>query len=388
MPATRTASPAMILERVFAPREIFISWGDRFHYLRVTARAQKMAAAAVLLIVAWSLLATAGNILDRNTLASKETEIARQVHAYGALERDLGQAFENRAKMERRVRAQKIKLTAQLEALRASLAQETTDRLALRDQRDAQSRRIQGLEKHLVALRDSEQDVIERLSARVREGAEAVEKTVAMTGLNVDDLIAGTDIQVSSAGGYLTSGLGQGGPYIPAQGIAAATRPGTELAAMVSRLEAQLDRWSDLREVVRRLPLSAPLDQFRISSAYGERRDPLTRRKARHLGIDFVAPVRTPIRATAPGIVIFAGDNDRYGYMVEIDHGFGIRTRYAHLRKVLVRKGQEVEHLGKIGLLGSSGRSTGPHLHYEVRVRGQSRNPMKYILAGKYLFKD
>ena len=239
----------------------------------------------------------------------------------------------------------------------AAFARETADRRALREQRNAKSRRIVVLEKRLVDLRESELDVIERLSERVKEGAEAVEKTVAMTGLNVDDLIARTAGLVSGAAGLISgaaggrfgdesampTGLGRGGPYIPAEDLTAGAQPGAELAATVSRLEAQLDRWSNLREVVRRLPLSGPLDQFRISSAYGQRRDPMTKRKARHLGIDFVAPARTPILATAPGVVVFAGLNDRYGYMVEIDHGYGIRTRYAHMRKVLVREGQEVE---------------------------------------------
>lgn len=370
MPAARAARIPVFLDRVFAPREIFFSWGDRFHYLRLSARGQKIAAAAATAAVVWSLLATAGNILDRRNLAFQEGEMARQAHARADLQRDLGQAFENRTKM-----------TKQLEALRVALARENADRLALRGRGDAQSRRIQGLEARLARLRESEQDVMERLSVRVREGASAVEKTVAMTGLNIDDLLAG-------GGGLQPAALGQGGPFIPAESFNAGTRAGSELAATVSRLEAQLDRWSELRDVVRRLPLSVPLDQFRISSAYGQRRDPISGRKARHLGIDFVAPPLTPIRATAPGTVVFAGENGRYGIMVEIYHGYGIATRYAHLRKVLVRKGQEVGHRGKIGLLGSSGRSTGPHLHYEIRVKGQSRNPMKYILAGKYLFKD
>ncbi len=370
MPAARAARIPVFLDRVFAPREIFFSWGDRFRYLRLSARLQKFAAAAAAAAVAWSLFATAGNFLDRRNLAMQESEIARQARASAELQRDLGQAFENRTKM-----------TKQLTAVRTALARETANRMALRGQGDAQSRRIQGLEARLARLRESEQEVIERLSAQVREGAAAVEKTIAMTGLNIDDLLAVGDSGLQPA-------LGQGGPFIPAESFSAGTRAGSELAATVSRLEAQLDRWSELREVVRRLPLSVPLDQFRISSSYGQRRDPMSGRKARHLGIDFVAPPRTPIRATAPGTVVFAGENGRYGKMVEIDHGYGIATRYAHLRKVLVRKGQEVGHRGKIGLLGSSGRSTGPHLHYEIRVKNQNRNPMKYILAGKYLFKD
>ncbi len=388
MSAARRSSISMFLERVFAPREIYVSWADRFHYIRLTARVQKLAASGAIVVAAWSLIATTGNILDRRNLASRDSEIARQERAFGELEQNLGQAFENRAKLERRVLTQKAKLKAQVEALRASLEQERADRLALRDLRDSQSLRIAGLEKRLTSLRESGQDVLERLSERVREGTEAVEKTIAMTGLNVDDLIAATANASFDDQSYIQAGLGQGGPYIPADGLTADTPPAAELAATVSRLEEQLDRWSGLREIVRRLPLSVPLDQFRISSAYGQRRDPMTGRKARHLGVDFVAPPGTPIHATAPGVVVFAGFNDRYGFMVEIDHGYGIRTRYAHMRKLLVREGQEVEHRGKIGLLGSTGRSTGPHVHYEVRLQGQTRNPMKYVLAGKYVFKD
>ncbi len=235
MPTARQASISIFLGRVFAPREIFISWADRFHYLRLTARTQKMAAGGAILVVAWSLLATTGNILDRRTLASRESEIARQERAYGVLQRDLGQAFENRAKLERRVLTQQSKLKVQLEAIRAALAQETADRLALRKQRNAKSRRIEVLEKRLADLRESELDVIERLSERVREGAEAVERTIAMTGLNVDDLIAGTAKAILGVASYMRAGLGQGGPYIPTEDLAAGAQPGGELAATVSR---------------------------------------------------------------------------------------------------------------------------------------------------------
>ena len=76
-----------------------------------------------------------------------------------------------------------------------------------------------------------------------------------------------------------------------------------------------------------------------------------------------------------------------YGRTIEIDHGHGVRTRYAHLRKILVKTGDEVEHRRKIGLVGSSGRSTGPHVHYEVRYKNKARNPMKFLKAGKYVFK-
>ncbi len=128
-----------------------------------------------------------------------------------------------------------------------------------------------------------------------------------------------------------------------------------ELGSTVNQLGEQLNRWSALRMLVGTLPLTAPLDQYRISSGYGEYRDPVNGRKARHRGVDFAAPSRSPVYATAPGTVVFAGWRGRYGRTIEIDHGHGVRTRYGHLRKILVKPGQEVDHRRKIGLVGSSG---------------------------------
>ena len=124
-----------------------------------------------------------------------------------------------------------------------------------------------------------------------------------------------------------------------------------------------------------------------MASSYGLRSDPFNNRKAMHYGVDLAGWGGAPVFATAPGKVIFAGRKGRYGKMVEIDHGYGIRTRYAHLQKVLVQRGEEVGHRHEIGLLGSTGRSTGPHVHYEVRFDGKPLNPDKFIKAGRYVFK-
>ena len=274
-------------------------------------------------------------------------------------------------------RAEQAALGDRIAGLDTSLAEAVDRGQALQDQRDFLQRRADGLEQHLVDLRDAEQGVIERLSERTKLSVDVIEKTVAMTGLNVDALIAQID----------HAELGQGGPFVPASEEAAEFQAGAELGSTVNQLDEQLDRWSALRMLVATLPLTAPLDQYRISSGYGERRDPVNGRKARHRGVDFAAPSRSPVYATAPGTVVFAGWRGRYGRTIEIDHGHGIRTRYSHLRKILVKAGQEVDHRGKIGLVGSSGRSTGPHVHYEVRFRGQTRNPMKFLKAGKYVFK-
>ncbi len=142
-----------------------------------------------------------------------------------------------------------------------------------------------------------------------------------------------------------------------------------------------------MQELLRSLPLAAPLEQYRISSAFGPRKDPVNGRLSRHLGLDFRAKLATPVLSTAPGEVVFAAWKGRYGRLVEIDHGHGIRTRYAHLHKILVKPGQAVGHRETIGLLGSSGRSTGPHVHYEVLVNGKRHDPMNFLKAGIYAFK-
>jgi murein DD-endopeptidase MepM/ murein hydrolase activator NlpD len=136
------------------------------------------------------------------------------------------------------------------------------------------------------------------------------------------------------------------------------------------------------------MPFSAPLDQYQIASGFGTRSDPINGRRAMHTGLDFNAPVKTPVLSTAPGRVVFADWHGEYGRLVEIDHGFGIRTRYAHLAEISVKKDEEVPNRAKVGLLGSSGRSTGPHLHYEVLVDGRPLNPKKFLEAARHVLKD
>ena len=125
-----------------------------------------------------------------------------------------------------------------------------------------------------------------------------------------------------------------------------------------------------------------------VSSGFGKRRDPFNKRWAAHYGIDLVSHFKAPIYSAAAGKVSYVGRNGRYGRLIEIQHGAGVKTRYGHLHKIFVKKGQKIKSYKKIGLLGNSGRSTGPHLHYEVIFRGKPMNPRKFIKAGHYVFKN
>ncbi|MEM1196918.1 MAG: M23 family metallopeptidase [Pseudomonadota bacterium] len=127
------------------------------------------------------------------------------------------------------------------------------------------------------------------------------------------------------------------------------------------------------------VPSRNPLNTGRISSGYGMRVHPVLRRRKRHSGVDLAAPTGTPVYATADGSVSRADRSRTYGLVIYLDHGAELQTRYAHLSKLLVADGQNVRKGDVIGYVGSTGRSTGPHLHYEVRVDGVAVNPIPYM---------
>ena len=151
----------------------------------------------------------------------------------------------------------------------------------------------------------------------------------------------------------------------------------------IEALDAALDRLAAAKEAAVRAPIGHPVAGQQMTSRFGPRTDPFNKRRAMHGGVDFRAARGHPIRATGAGRVKRAGPNGGYGRFVEIDHGNGVTTRYAHMSKILVRKGERIVAGQKIGTVGSTGRSTGPHLHYEVRKHGKAIDPVKFIRTGR-----
>ena len=145
------------------------------------------------------------------------------------------------------------------------------------------------------------------------------------------------------------------------------------------KLAKNITLWNGLNKLKTILPLGAPIKGVRITSKYGTRKDPFTGEQKAHRGIDFAGKIGTELLAVAPGRVISAGDRVGYGTTVEIDHGLGFTTLYAHLSKITVSRGDWVRPGTIVGLGGSSGRSTGPHLHYEIRYKGNPFNPEKFV---------
>ena len=171
-----------------------------------------------------------------------------------------------------------------------------------------------------------------------------------------------------------------GGPFIPLPG-----NDPESFRSSVALVTGQIERLAAIKRLAGQLPVSEPIANAMITSGFGARLDPFLGRPALHPGVDFRAPTGYPVRSTGAGTVITAEPSGGYGNMVEIDHGNGLTTRYGHLSAIDVTVGQVVTKGTIVGRTGSTGRSTGPHLHYEVRVDGEAIDPMRYIHAGNEL---
>ncbi|HBB55305.1 MAG TPA: M23 family peptidase [Hyphomonadaceae bacterium] len=157
----------------------------------------------------------------------------------------------------------------------------------------------------------------------------------------------------------------------------------------VAKTALRIDQAQRAERLLAASPFEAPVPiEHRETSGYGLRVDPFTRRPAFHHGLDMAAYRRAPIAAAGPGRVTFAGSRPGYGLMVEIDHGFGYKTRYGHLSEVKASLGDDVAIGQRIGSMGSTGRSTGPHLHYEIWFKGKTYDPVPFLRAGKHVSQN
>lgn len=194
-----------------------------------------------------------------------------------------------------------------------------------------------------------------------------------------------TPLPVTNLNG--TSPANRGGPLVRSAPLSEAELQ-KKIAELMAQIEFNTEHLSDVeakllqKSVLKNtLPNSSPIEAAFNSSSYGWRIDPFNGNKAFHEGLDFTASTGTPIYAAAGGIVSSAEQTPDYGKIVKIDHGYGLETRYAHGSKLMVKSGQRVAKGQKIAEVGSTGRSTGPHLHYEIRLNGHPLDPRKYLKA-------
>ena len=193
-----------------------------------------------------------------------------------------------------------------------------------------------------------------------------------------------------SPSSFVDRGSSLGGPLIDSKdprALAAVLDVDDDFAVRIQRAARDLNESKQLAQAAEDLPVARPTNAGSQTSGFGVRFDPFTRRPAYHSGLDFNGGYAQPIYSTGPGVVSFTGQRSGYGNVVEIDHGRGLKTRYAHLSGFAVRPGQRVAVGQRIAAMGSTGRSTGTHLHYEVWVNGRAQNPGRFLKAGQYVLQ-
>lgn len=324
---------------------------------------------------------------ENAVLADRLAELDEKLEAAGkriaGLERQRDDHQEQIAELSADLDGSRLKVSAlqgQLYGLTRTLDGSDRKAEALAEQRDVLRARLVEARSELAQQAARHDTVIRRLSDRTRQSIDTMEELLSLTGLDIEAVL-------DEASGKV-DGDGKGGPFVPyvdAPDRPHADHPGATLGALDDRIR----RWEALQLVLAATPLASPLGglDFRISSYYGKRKDPLNGRLSRHEGLDMVAAYRSPVLATAPGTVVFAGWLSGYGRVVDVDHGFGITTRYAHLRRIDVEPGQRIGFREQIGQLGNSGRSTGAHVHYEVRYNDKPLDPLKFMKAANHVLK-
>lgn len=429
-----------ILSSVFPERRLFIQSGPGTRYVRLTPLTQLVSAGAGLSLVAWVAVATATIVVDRvaadgtpratllqqpyqdrlDQLAAERDQ--RTAEARSAQERfqsameqvsrqqtAILQAVEERRELstaldlmrdrlqtairERDVvvaandklvdqmrrtadgtaTAGREDLTETLQTVADALSQATEARDAATAERAELQSQLADLELHARVNAQRQGEMVDELQEAVATSLGPMEAMLEGTGVDLDALLDQVRDTYSGQGGPL------GKPTLSTRNY-----DDPEISAKFDQLLGSIDRANLLRIAADKIPYAVPVKTaYRFTSGFGGRSDPFGRGHRRHEGVDLAAPKGTPIYAAADGVVTTAGRESGYGNVVRVRHEFGFETVYAHQSVIRVKVGQQVSRGERIGDMGSTGRSTGSHLHYEVRVNGQPVNPMTYLEAAK-----
>ena len=349
--STANANPSAKFRSVFKPRDIFLHDGKSLRRFTIGAGVQMAAAFAAFVLLAWSAFATFQAISAMNSdVVGMERQVARMQADVDAMR---AQTRQHAALLERRQAFLVRVLSGEADADQLAALLPESDPIP----HNALSQQYAEVDRMQLMIADRAQDMA---AQRYREAAQMIRRL----GFN--------PARFQRAGGM-------GGPYEAVPQADNADPRFRELFASWRRLE-------QLEQGVAAIPSARPLrESVNFTSGFGVRSDPFRGRAAMHAGIDLAGPLGTPIYATADGIVNRAEYSGAYGNLVEINHGQGIQTRYGHMSRIAARSGQRVSRGELIGYMGSTGRSTGSHLHYEVRIDGRAVNPIPFMQSSEVL---
>lgn len=324
-----------------------------------------------------------GALIDLNTaLSERDLALTNSLRDLEVARGTAQSAASRIARRDDEISALKIELSAtdqRISDLDSAVTELTARMDAVIRERDTAFALVEGMDVQIASLSEAlrtERSRKDYLMASLEGAADTSQTTISKmftgTGLDLDSVLRET----------LRDYSGRGGPDNPEDDLSALPSFAEPEDMRMASLVDDLERLSMMRVAVDRAPFGKPTSGARITSGFGPRRDPVRRTYRRHNGIDFAAPRGTPIYATGDGVVSFSGRQSGYGIVVKIRHAFGFETVYAHLNKSHVKVGQRVSRADRIADMGSTGRSTGTHLHYEVRIDGKPVNPATFLKAG------
>ncbi|WP_062560270.1 M23 family metallopeptidase [Paracoccus aminovorans] len=427
-----THSLNSVLERWLPEQRLFLKSDKTTRFLRLRPATQLVALGGIALVFGWSIIASSILVIDAISAGSSRDQARRSQTAFEARLTDLSAERDSRAaeaaaaqnrftvaldqvsrmqsqlldsearrreletgmgavqsSLQQAVKAQHqaqaeadqasatapavrtAELQAALDILSGELKRAAADRAdAVREAEDARrTAEAVSIERDQIVARNDQ--ILTQLEDAVTVSVKPLDEMFRSVGMNPDEILD------TVRRGY----SGQGGPLNPIGYSSSGNAEISQGEAKANEILITLDQMNSYRIAVEKMPLAMPLQSaFRYTSPYG-------RRWGRaHEGIDMAAPVGTPIFSTGDGVVVFAGWQRGYGNLVKIQHALGTETRYGHMSKIRVKAGQKVSRGSRIGDMGNTGRSTGSHLHYEVRVNGRAVDPMSFIKAAQNVF--
>jgi murein DD-endopeptidase MepM/ murein hydrolase activator NlpD len=428
------------LERFVPERRLFLKSDNDTRFVRLRPITQIVAMTVGAVTLAWTILATAILMMNFVAAGTSREQIAREQSLYeerlNALseDRDLraveaagaqarfSLALEQVSQMQARLlksEERRRELETGIDVIQNTLRRTITERDAARDElaamasstKSAELNRMNDMKESLAYVAQSlgqtasERDIAAAEAAAAAQNIAQVqmqkraletrndvifgqlEQALKVTVEPLDQMFRDAGLDPSSLVDAAKRGYsGQGGPLTP---IRLSTRGQTPFPeeARANTILRGLEEIDLYRIAAFQTPFALPVKTaFRYTSGFGNRRDPFGRGTRRHEGVDFAGAYGSPIYATADGVITHAGWQSGYGRLVKIRHPLGFETRYAHLSQIRVNVGQKVSRGERIGDMGNSGRSTGTHLHYEVRLGGAAKNPMTFIKAGQNVF--
>lgn len=359
----------------FPDREFFMRSNGHVRFIRVSAQLQMRVAGAVggavllwALMMGWMVISQALAVYNQASLLEREAAVATAESRVAKYRSGLGSVASDLAKRQDFIEKS---VQGAIGPLPRTLPSGTV----------SDSTEEAGKTVRKISMVLPEATGLARVEARQLAFIEALTRYADMRSARAETAIRrlGLNPRVVTA----PDRSAMGGPLIPM-----ATGPGSKLDPRFARFGASLARMSAMEQALVRIPNTLPASLNYISSGFGYRIDPFTGGGAFHAGLDFRGPIGAPILAAAAGKVSFTGAKQGYGKCVEISHGNGLLTRYAHMSRITARVGEVVGPGRVIGAIGSSGRSTGPHLHFEVRIADRPVDPRPFLEAMPHVFQE